>query len=70
MTPRLRRYLELERLMLLLDEEGDPAADVLRDAMDPLGIRIFDDFDGLHIGENTFSGNVVRQAAVAINLGD
>jgi hypothetical protein len=36
MTLRLRRYLELERLMLVLDEEGDSAADALRDAMDPL----------------------------------
>ena len=36
MTPRLRKYLELERLMLLLDEDGDPGADALRDAMDPI----------------------------------
>lgn len=36
MTPRLRKYLELERLMLILDEEGDAAAEALRDAMDPI----------------------------------
>jgi len=36
MTPRLRRYLELERLMLILDEEGDRGADALRDLMDPI----------------------------------
>ena len=36
MTPRLRRYLELERLMLILDEEGASGADTLRDLMDPI----------------------------------
>lgn len=43
MTPRLRKYLELERLMLLMDEDGDPAADVLRDAMDPLWYSLAED---------------------------
>ncbi len=32
----LTRYLELERIMLALDAEDDPTADILRDAMDPL----------------------------------
>jgi hypothetical protein len=36
----------------------------------PLGINIYDDFAGLHIGTNLFSGNEVSHAAVAINLGD
>jgi len=36
MTPRLRKYLELERLMLIMDEDGNQAADALRDAMDPI----------------------------------
>ena len=36
----------------------------------PLGIIIFDDVDGLHIGQNVFSGNVVSHAAVGITLGD
>ena len=37
LTPTLRTYLELERLMLILDEEGTSAvADSLRDIMDPL----------------------------------
>jgi hypothetical protein len=36
MTPRLRTYLELERLMLILDEQGHSGADALRDAMDPI----------------------------------
>jgi len=36
MTPRLRQYLELERLMLIFDEAGEPGADALRDAMDPI----------------------------------
>jgi hypothetical protein len=43
MTPRLRTYLELERLMLILDEEGDPAAEALRDAMDPLWFSLSDE---------------------------
>ncbi|HBH03556.1 MAG: hypothetical protein A2W08_16060 [Candidatus Rokubacteria bacterium RBG_16_73_20] len=36
----------------------------------PLGINIYDDADGLHIGQNTFSGNVVSRSAVAISLAD
>ena len=32
----LSTYLSLERLMLQLDSRSDPAADVIRDAMDPL----------------------------------
>jgi hypothetical protein len=35
----------------------------------PLGINIYDDVEGLHIGSNLFSGNVVSRAATAINLG-
>lgn len=36
----------------------------------PLGINIYDDPLGLHIGQNTFSGNQISHSAVAINLGD
>lgn len=43
MTPRLRQYLVLERLMLELDAAGDPIADVLRDAMDPIWYALSDD---------------------------
>jgi len=43
MTPRLRKYLELERLMLILDEEGDRGADALRDAMDPIWYSLSDE---------------------------
>jgi len=43
MTPRLRKYLELERLMLVLDESGDPGADSLRDVMDPIWYSLGDD---------------------------
>jgi hypothetical protein len=43
MTPRLRMYLELERLMLILDERGDDAAaETLRDAMDPIWYSLTD----------------------------
>ena len=37
MSPTLRRYLDLERLMLALDAfDQEAAADAVRDAMDPL----------------------------------
>lgn len=35
----------------------------------PLGLVIFDDIDGLHIGPNTFSKNEISGADVAIALG-
>lgn len=43
MSPRLRGYLALEEVMLQLDELGDPAAENLRDAMDPLWYELGDD---------------------------
>lgn len=36
----------------------------------PLGINIYDDPSGLHIGGNLFSRNAVSGAAAAISLGD
>jgi hypothetical protein len=36
MTPRLRIYLELERLMLAAENVGEAMAEVIRDAMDPI----------------------------------
>jgi hypothetical protein len=35
----------------------------------PLGLVIYDDIEGLHIGTNVFSGNVISEANVAIALG-
>lgn len=43
MTPRLQIYLELERLMLILGEAADPAAEALRDAMDPIWYALSDE---------------------------
>jgi hypothetical protein len=43
MTSRLQVYLELERLMLVLDDAGDPAAEHLRDAMDPIWYALDDE---------------------------
>ncbi len=40
---RLRAYLELERQMLMLDDAGDPLADLLREAMDPLWYGLSDE---------------------------
>jgi hypothetical protein len=51
----------------LLDPETS-TAHLLLD-LRPIGINIFDDVSGLHIGTNLFSGNVVKGAGVAINLG-
>lgn len=42
LSPRLRAYLALEREMLELDRLEDPAADSLRDAMDPLWLSLTD----------------------------
>lgn len=39
MTPRLRQYLELERLLLTLEEESSEA-ELLRDAMDPVWLSL------------------------------
>ena len=43
MTSRLRKYLEMERLMMILDVEGDAAAEALRDAMDPIWYSLTDE---------------------------
>jgi hypothetical protein len=48
----------------------DPDTVHLKLDLRPLGINIYDDLDGLHIGQNVFSGNVVSQSAAAISLGD
>lgn len=40
---RLGAYLSLERAMLALDDAGDPMADALRDALDPLWYGLTDD---------------------------
>jgi len=42
-NPRLAAYLGLEREMLALDAAGDPLADRLRDAMDPLWYGLTDE---------------------------
>jgi hypothetical protein len=42
-NPRLAAYLGLEREMLALDAAGDPLADQLRDAMDPLWYALTDE---------------------------
>ena len=40
----------------------------LRLDLRPIGINIYDDVSGLHVGTNLFSGNVVKGAGTAINL--
>jgi hypothetical protein len=48
----------------------EPGVAHLKVDLRPLGIKIHDDVDGLHIGQNVFSGNVVKASAASINLGD
>jgi hypothetical protein len=40
---RLDAYLDLERTMRALDDVGDPIADTLRDALDPIWYALADD---------------------------
>jgi hypothetical protein len=42
-SPRLKAYLALERQMLELGTAGDPVADLLREAMDPLWYGLTDE---------------------------
>jgi len=43
MTPRLRIYLELERVLLLVEADNEIAAEALRDAMDPIWYSMTED---------------------------
>jgi hypothetical protein len=43
MSARLHAYQRLERVVLDLDEAGDPLADHLRDLMDPLWYALTDE---------------------------
>lgn len=49
----------------------DPEKQIVHLTLDlrPLGMNIYDDPQGLHVGNNLFSMNVVEGAATAINLG-
>ena len=57
MTARLDAYLALERVMLLLEDAGDPLADNLRDVMDPVWYALSDEehavLDAREIGTAT-----------------
>jgi hypothetical protein len=54
---------------LLLAIESDRETIYLRLELRPLGMNIYDDVNGLHIGGNAFKENEIRNAATAINLG-
>ena len=43
MSARLDAYLDVERTMRALDDVGDPMADSLRDALDPIWYALTDD---------------------------
>lgn len=65
MSARLRTYLALERHMLALDEAGDPLADALRDAMDPIWYSLTDDEHQI-LNERTVV--VAREPALAARI--
>ncbi len=68
-TPRSFAILWGERplaVATLLDAETA----LLKMDLRPLGLPVYDDDDGLHIGKQVFAGNVVNHPAVAINLED
>ena len=54
--------------MLVAIGEGKDRV-LLRLDLRPLGINVFDDAEGLHLGSNTFRGNRISNAATAISLG-
>ncbi len=43
LSARLEAYLGIEREMRALDELGDPIADALRDALDPIWLSLSED---------------------------
>lgn len=49
----------------------DPEREIVHLTLDlrPLGMNIYDDPQGLHVGNNLFSMNVIEGAATAISLG-
>jgi hypothetical protein len=68
-TPRSFAILWGERplaVATLLDAETA----LLKMDLRPLGLPVYDDDDGLHIGKQVFAGNVVNHPAAAINLED
>lgn len=73
------QVLESDRSVVLLSREhpvvvafvdpDQPDEIRLRIDLRPLGIHLFDDSSGLHVGTNLFTGNRVSNAATAISLG-
>jgi hypothetical protein len=68
MTRALREYLEFERLMLILDEQGSPAVEALRDAMDSIWYRLGDDERRL-LNERTI-GRVTSLEEISLPAGE
>ena len=54
--------------MLVAISEGQDRV-LLRLDLRLIGINVFDDAEGLHIGGNSFRGNRISNAATAISLG-
>lgn len=68
MTPRLRKYLELERLMLFFDEDGDGVvADRLRDLMDPIWYALSD--DERHVLDERTVGRITSLEEIRVPAG-
>lgn len=58
-----------DRIPILMAVLANSDTVCLRIELRPLGMNIYDDVNGLHIGGNVFRGNDIRNAAIAINLG-
>jgi hypothetical protein len=55
-------------VVVAIADPGKPGEVHLRIDLRPIGIQLFDDASGLHVGSNLFTGNRVSNAATAISL--
>ena len=76
-APRARVFRAGESVVVLsgdvpivtaIADPDRPGSVLLRLDLRPLGISLFDDAAGLHVGPNVFTGNRVSSAASAISL--
>lgn len=56
-------------IVVAIADPEKPGEVHLRIDLRPLGIQLFDDASGLHVGSNLFTGTRVSNAATAISLG-
>jgi hypothetical protein len=66
MSVRLDAYLDIERTMMALDDAGDPMADALRDALDPLWYALTDE-DRAFLNRRTIAAGPVYCMRFAVD---